>query len=110
MSANLPILPFSIVGSVPKASLIEDATTLSPPGSGNSALLGDTLCINRDFHNDVREYDFCSLSSSTDSFTPVQNVSYSSIRTNSDMSEINLAELSKTGYHLALRERKIRKR
>jgi hypothetical protein len=100
VSANFPMLPFNILGSVPKASIIEDASGHTPPDSGNSASLGDT----------TGEYDFCSLSSSSDSFTPIQKVGYASVRTNSDMSEINLEDLSKTEYHLALRERKIRKR
>lgn len=104
-SANFPILPCNIVGSVPKASIIEDARRPEfITDSGNSASLGDILCINRE------EYDFCSLSSSSDSLTPKQKVGYASIRTNSDMSEINVEGLSKTEYHLALRERKIRKR
>lgn len=110
-SANFPILPCNIVGSVPKASIIEDARRPEfITDSGNSASLGDILCINRDFYHDTGEYDFCSLSSSSDSLTPKQKVGYTSIRTNSDMSEINVEELSKTEYHLALRERKIRKR
>eukprot|EP00956_Cyclotella_meneghiniana_P039704 scaffold177658_cov20-Cyclotella_meneghiniana.AAC.1 len=63
------------------------------------------LCISKD-----SVYDTHSLSSSSDLTTPVK-ASYRNMRTNSDVSDIDLEVLSKTGHpaSLALRERKIRK-
>jgi hypothetical protein len=95
MSANFPMIPFSVVES-----------------DDNSAILGNTLCIERNLLNDSIEYDFCSLSSSSDMVTPGKKVGHTNARTSSDMSEVDFEVISRDGHRssLALRERKIRKR
>ena len=84
-----------------------DITCPSPPDSGNSAFLGNTLYIRRDSVgsgsvNDSSEYDFCSIKS---------GLRPSLERDDSEMSE-DVEWLSKARHHtsLALRERKLRKR
>ncbi|KAL3781674.1 hypothetical protein HJC23_007306 [Cyclotella cryptica] len=93
LTSQLPNFALSIVGTL-------------PPDSGNLALIGDTLCINRDFHHDTKEYIFCSYLLCSDSFTSNQKVKYASARTNSYISEINLEEISKQNITLCLEREK----
>ena len=94
----------------------EDILT-SPPDSGNSAFLGNTLYINNNFMmessgsvNDSSEYDFCNISKSSATSKFDRRAAHE--RHDSEMSEHDIEWLSKARYHtsLALRERKLRKR
>ncbi|KAL9187625.1 hypothetical protein ACHAXT_006003 [Thalassiosira profunda] len=91
----------------------DDSVLPSPPDSGNSAFLGNTLYITNDGSgstHDSAEYDFCnrSLSSAVSDL----NRRAAPERCDSDMSELDIDWLSKARHHtsLALRERKLRKR
>lgn len=110
ISSKFPMTPFSLVGAMP-----DDNLKPSPPDSGNSGILGNTLYINNESVQDSQEYsyDYCSLSSSSDIVTPAKRAIHTNARTNSDISDVDFEVLCKTGGHhtsLALRERKIRKR
>lgn len=105
-SSKFPMVPFSIVDSIPESSPIHGA-----PDSGSSEMLGNTLSINSLVRESEEYYD-ASLSSSSDIVTPDKRASYTNVRTNSDISDLDFDMISKTGHHtsLALRKRKIRKR
>jgi len=107
-------------GAQPDKALLdqrEDILSPSPPDSGNSAFLGNTLYISKNptidgsaSVNDSSEYDFCTISTSS---APIKfDRRAAPERFDSEMSDHDIEWLSKARYHtsLALRERKIRKR
>ena len=88
----------------------------SPPDSGNSAFLGNTLYIkNTDDSVRSSEYDFCNLSMSTAGVNLDRHNATRAAppdRCDSEMSENDAEWLLRARHHtsLALRERKLRKR
>ncbi|KAL7550670.1 hypothetical protein ACHAWF_013916 [Thalassiosira exigua] len=85
---------------------------MSPPDSGNSAFLGNTLTIPGGSAASLHEseYDFCNTSSSSDA--GLFGRKSAPERCDSEISETDTEWLSKARWHtsLALRERKLRKR
>jgi len=120
----------------PKEDNGSTAQSLSPPDSGNSDFLGNTLYISNSNDNNNNlpttaggssgsvvssEYDFCNITSSSAAVAAAAAAAgkFNDRRTagihrfDSEMSESDMEEwLSKARYHtsLALRERKLRKR
>eukprot|EP01082_Thalassiosira_pseudonana_P012873 g11568.t1 g11568 contig6:110020-115493(-) len=104
-SSNLPQTPLS--------HREDDALLPSPPDTGNSAFLGNTLCIEMDGLESLQgsfDYD-CNMSSSSD-VTPEKRFNDAFMRSDSDMSDADMNYLSRTKHQesLVLRERKIKKR